>query len=85
MTKMLQTVLNFRQAFAVGFLFVGSKSDQRTIDEIHDTGFSRAGRTVARYDASGDCFHFFRFGGSKEFQLLRVGRTGCFVSVLGRS
>jgi len=51
---------------------------------VHDASLARAGCAVARNDASGDCFHFFGFGGSEEFQLLRIGSLGYFVCMLGR-
>ena len=51
--KFADALLQFRQAFAIGFLIVGGKGDQGAIDEIDDAGFACAGSAVAGNNAGG--------------------------------
>lgn len=82
--KTLQTLLNFRYTFAVGFLILGGERHQRAINEVHDTSFPSARCTIARYNTRSDRFHFFRFGRSQKFKFLRVRRCRRFVGVFCR-
>ncbi len=66
--------MQFRQALAVGFLVLGSKSHQAAVDKINDTGFPRSRSFVRRNNPRRDSLYLNRLLRREKLKFCRRHR-----------